>query len=87
MISEVAKIRTQMAVFPTAHEHITHIMLSNRSIEPRENVVDNIEAGRRTYVVPGSGRNLAVIVTDCPKCAAHPYLRTIGNSLLHLGRF
>lgn len=82
---DVSKVRTRTNYFPVSHEHVTHLMLASKAVEPIEQISSNLAAGQR-YTLNGARLRL----DSCPICSALRYLR-VGrgrvNPLLALNRF
>jgi hypothetical protein len=76
--------------YPSRHDHIEKVRLTDKTVELRSTVIAKIRAGHR-YVTAANPPGL-VYVHPCPWCRAHDYItthpdNTPTNNLLHLPRF
>src|SRR5262249_29986638 len=76
--------------YPSRHDHIERVRLTDGSTELRSTVIVNIRSGDR--YVPNANPPALVYVHPCPHCSAHDYITahpdgTPTNNLLSLPRF
>lgn len=88
----ITHVRTEQP-YGYSHPHISHVRLSDGTVESRAQVIHYIRNLKLTYFTHSPGVPSArVIVADCPHCGSGDYIttepdRTTENNLLDLPRF
>lgn len=87
-------IEAVRTVTPTGwhHPHISHVRLTDGTVESREQVIRFINSGWIYYTYKLGVPPAKVIVIDCPRCESGDYITTEpdwteDNNLLDLPRF
>jgi hypothetical protein len=84
----IVAVRVGSVPYPSHHEHIEAVKLSDGAVLTRGQVITMIGQGH-TFVTTGGGQ---VYVHRCPHCGTGDYITThpdstVTNNLLHLPRF
>lgn len=88
----ITHVRTEQP-YGYSHPHISHVRLSDGTVETRAQVIKYIEQYKMTYVTYRPGYPEAkVVVANCPRCGSGDYITTEpdyteDNNLLDLPRF
>jgi hypothetical protein len=86
----IAAVHLEPQNYPSRHDHIEKVKLTDGTVEYRSTVIAKIKLGHRYFT--NANPPASVWVHHCPHCRTHDYItthpdNTTANNLLSLPRF